>query len=115
MNRLALFIVALSGFVSLSYEILWFRVYAFLTGGTAASFGVVLSAFLLGIAVGSFAARRFCQDASATGQADKVQGQSSSASSPQLTPLPVVAIGVAIAHCAKMVRASGLLEVEVSV
>ena len=73
MNRLALFIVALSGFVSLSYEILWFRVYAFLTGGTAASFGVVLSAFLLGIAVGSFAARRFCKDASATGQRASLQ------------------------------------------
>lgn len=67
MLPIALIAVALSGFISLSYEILWFRVFAYITGGTATSFAVVLAVFLLGIAVGSFAARAFCRDSGATG------------------------------------------------
>lgn len=56
----ALVFAALAGFVSLSHEILWFRAFGFVTGGSAASFGLVLGAFLLGLAGGAFAARRFC-------------------------------------------------------
>ena len=58
----ALLVVAASGFVALSYEIAWFRVYSFLTGGTAGSFGLLLAAYLAGVALGSVAARRACED-----------------------------------------------------
>jgi spermidine synthase len=60
--RLALAVVAAAGFVALSYEITWFRVYGFLTGGTAGSFGVMLAAYLAGVALGSVFARRACKD-----------------------------------------------------
>ena len=60
---------AFSGFLGLSYEILWVRVFSFATGGTAASFGVVLGAFLLGLAAGSFASWGTCRLRPATGDA----------------------------------------------
>jgi spermidine synthase len=41
------------GCLSLSYEIVWFRLFSFLTGGSALAFALVLGAFLFGIAVGS--------------------------------------------------------------
>ena len=59
---LALFVVAAAGFVALSYEIAWFRVYTFLTGGTAGAFGLLLAAYLGGVALGSVFARRACRD-----------------------------------------------------
>lgn len=58
--RLAMFVVAATGFISLSYEILWYRVHSFTTGGSALAFSTMLGAFLLGIAVGSLVARRYC-------------------------------------------------------
>ena len=60
--RLAALIAFIGGFIALSFEILWFRVYGFTTGGTAPAFGVVLGSYLLGIALGSVATRRFCTD-----------------------------------------------------
>ena len=48
------------GFLSLSWEILWLRVYAFASGGTISVFGLFLGIYLLGIAVGSLLARHFC-------------------------------------------------------
>jgi len=59
---LALFYVAASGFIALSYEIMWFRIYAHVSGGTAHVFGIMLSAYLLGLATGSLAARWFCTE-----------------------------------------------------
>ncbi|MSP91317.1 MAG: hypothetical protein EXR79_05885 [Myxococcales bacterium] len=56
--RLALVVAGLAGFVALSYEILWFRVYAFATGASASGFGVLLGAYLAGVAFGSLGARR---------------------------------------------------------
>ena len=53
-----------AGFVSLSYEILWFRIYAFGTGGTLPVFGIFLGVYLAGIAVGAFCAQRLCKEAS---------------------------------------------------
>lgn len=53
-----------AGFVSLSYEILWYRVYAFGTGGTLPVFGIFLGVYLAGIAIGAFFAQRLCRDAS---------------------------------------------------
>lgn len=59
---LALLAVALGGFLALSCEILWFRVYSFVTGATASGFGVVLGAYLLGLALGSWWVRQVCDD-----------------------------------------------------
>ena len=53
-----------AGFVSLAYEILWFRVYAFGTGGTLPVFGIFLGVYLAGIAVGALFAQRLCREAS---------------------------------------------------
>ncbi|MBM4343455.1 MAG: methyltransferase domain-containing protein [Deltaproteobacteria bacterium] len=58
----ALLVAAAAGFIALSYEIVWFRVYGFLTGGAASSFSVVLGVYLLGIAIGSLGVRRWCDD-----------------------------------------------------
>ncbi|MCO4763972.1 MAG: fused MFS/spermidine synthase [Myxococcales bacterium] len=60
--RIAALVAFFGGFIALSFEILWFRVYGFATGGTAPAFGVVLGSYLLGIALGSVATRRFCTD-----------------------------------------------------
>lgn len=57
---IAIVVSALAGFISLSYEILWFRAFSFATGGKADTFGVLLGAFLLGLAFGArFAEQRF--------------------------------------------------------
>jgi len=57
---IACLLSAATGFVALSWEILWIRVYSFATAGRAHAFGHLLGAYLFGIAVGSFAARRWC-------------------------------------------------------
>ncbi len=49
------------GFVSLSWEILWYRIHAFATGGTMSVFGVFLGIYLAGVAVGSLLARHACE------------------------------------------------------
>ena len=56
-------LAALGGFVSLSYEIFLFRIVSFASGGTATSFAVTLSAFLVGIASGSRQAGHVCRTA----------------------------------------------------
>lgn len=48
------------GFVSLSWEILWYRIYSFATGGTISVFGLFLGIYLAGMAVGAFLARHAC-------------------------------------------------------
>lgn len=67
---------ALVGFASLSWEILWLRVYAFATGGTISVFGMFLGFYLFGIATGSLVARRACTGHSAwpVGRIAKVAG-----------------------------------------
>lgn len=70
--RLALLISALAGFLALSYEILWFRVYGFLTGGSPGGFGVVLGFYLLGIAFGSLFVRRVCDDRALNGDPQRL-------------------------------------------
>ena len=47
-----------TGFISLGYEIVWYRVYSFITSGSPKTFSFVLGAFLGGIAFGSLASRR---------------------------------------------------------
>lgn len=56
----AAILVGLTGFISLSYEIIWFRVFSFGSGGNALAFALLLGSFLAGIAGGSLFARRFC-------------------------------------------------------
>jgi len=46
--RAAIVLAAVSGFISLGYEIVWYRLYSFATGGPAQCFAYVLGAFLLG-------------------------------------------------------------------
>ncbi len=49
------------GFLALSYEILWYRAYSFVSGGQASSFALLLAAYLEGIAFGSLLARAACR------------------------------------------------------
>lgn len=69
----ALAIVALTGFIALSYEILWYRAYSFVSGGAPAVFGLLLGAFLLGLALGAFGSRAFCRDRAATGNPSQLR------------------------------------------
>ncbi len=62
---MALLLAAATGFLSLCYEIVWYRVYSFATAGPAQCFAFVLGAFLAGIAFGSLLSRRLCQRNSA--------------------------------------------------
>jgi spermidine synthase len=63
----ALVIAAASGFIALSYEILWYRVIAFASWGLPGAFGLLLAAYLVGLAIGSRIAGAFCKDGSAAG------------------------------------------------
>ncbi len=58
---LALVISALTGFVSLSYEILWFRVYSYVTETSPRAFGMLLGSYLAGLAVGAYASGIYCR------------------------------------------------------
>jgi spermidine synthase len=61
---LAMVIVTVTGFIALSYEILWYRAISIVSGGSPAAFGILLGFYLAGIAVGSYGARALCaQDA----------------------------------------------------
>lgn len=50
-----------TGFIALAYEIVWYRLYTFASGGTARSFAMLLAFYLLGVAYGSFAVRDACR------------------------------------------------------
>jgi spermidine synthase len=54
-RRAFLFFFAVSGFVAIGYEIVWSKVFGIVMEGTLYGFAAVLSAYLLGIAIGSFA------------------------------------------------------------
>jgi spermidine synthase len=56
---ISIILVFLSGFLALSFEILWFRIYSIITYGTIISFGLVLGIYLTGIAIGSFISSKF--------------------------------------------------------
>ncbi|RPH35083.1 MAG: spermidine synthase, partial [Planctomycetota bacterium] len=61
----ALGLAFLSGFIALSYEILWYRAFSFASGTAANTFGLLLGAYLLGLALGALAIRRVCRDTDA--------------------------------------------------
>ncbi|MBM3243024.1 tetratricopeptide repeat protein [Candidatus Poribacteria bacterium] len=52
--RLVLWAFAVSGFCALAYEVLWTRILVFFLGSTTYAFATMLSAFLFGLAAGSF-------------------------------------------------------------
>ena len=60
---LACVVATLSGFIALSYEILWVRVYTFATESPPEAFGLLLAAYLIGLAVGALAAGQYCRRA----------------------------------------------------
>ncbi|MES2759058.1 MAG: methyltransferase domain-containing protein [Pseudomonadota bacterium] len=49
------------GYISLSQEILWFRMLGFMTANRPEVFGLMLTAFLVGIAAGSLHSRKACE------------------------------------------------------
>lgn len=59
--RTAVLLAACGGFISLSYEIVLFRVAAFATGSSPAAFALMLGVFLLGIAFGSRETGEHCR------------------------------------------------------
>lgn len=56
---LALVLVTLTGYISLSYEILWVRLYSFVSGSRAWAFGALLGSYLVGLSLGSLWSLRF--------------------------------------------------------
>jgi predicted membrane-bound spermidine synthase len=52
---IGILLAAAAGFIALAYEIVWYRVYAFASGGAAPSFSRLLAFYLFGIAYGSLA------------------------------------------------------------
>jgi spermidine synthase len=55
------FLAGSMGFAALGYEIVWYRIYSFTTGGTAPCFAELLAFYLAGIAYGSLAVRDACR------------------------------------------------------
>ncbi len=63
--RMAILLAAMTGFLSLSYEIVWYRLYSYASGGPAQCFALVLGSVLAGVAFGSLLSRRMCREESA--------------------------------------------------
>lgn len=57
--RRILVIAGLSGFIALSWEILWARLFNYATGSRAPAFGAMLGSYLLGLALGSLWSMRW--------------------------------------------------------
>ncbi len=69
----ALFVAAAAGFIALSYEILWYRVISYASWGLPGAFGLLLSAYLFGLAIGSRVAGALCKDKSQTGDTNQLR------------------------------------------
>ncbi|MEO8576044.1 MAG: fused MFS/spermidine synthase [Gemmatimonadales bacterium] len=63
----AIAFAALCGFISLSYEILWFRVYSYITGTSPITFGLLLGIYLAGLAIGADIAGKISRSGSDEG------------------------------------------------
>jgi len=55
----AIILSALSGYIALSYEIVWIRFYSVVSGGLAPVFAAVLGYYLVGLAMGAWLSRSF--------------------------------------------------------
>ncbi len=64
---LAILVAAASGFIALSYEILWYRIISYASWGLPGAFGLLLAAYLVGIAAGARVAGSFCKEGRAAG------------------------------------------------
>ena len=58
---IGMLLAGVTGFIALAYEIVWYRLYTFASGGTAACFAKLLAFYSVGIAYGSFAVRDACR------------------------------------------------------
>jgi spermidine synthase len=54
----ATLLATFSGYIAISYEIIWFRIYSYRMESQADAFGLLLAAYLLGLAIGAFVAGR---------------------------------------------------------
>lgn len=61
----ALLLAALSGFLALGFEIVWFRVFSLASADRAPAFALLLATYLGGIAAGAYLSEKFTQSASA--------------------------------------------------
>jgi spermidine synthase len=59
LKRAIIFLFFISGFTGLVYEIVWTRIFGLIFGNTTLAISTVLSAFMLGLALGSFFIGRF--------------------------------------------------------
>lgn len=66
MTKKAMFLSFLGGFLSLSIEVIWIRIFTFQTSSLPQAFSLTLAVFLLGIAFGSLIGKRVCQEGRAT-------------------------------------------------
>jgi hypothetical protein len=64
--RIASLLAGSVGFVSLGFEIIWFRVFVLASQDRAAAFALLLSTFLAGVAAGAFVAGQLTQQTSAS-------------------------------------------------
>ena len=58
---LAMLLSGAVGFIALAYEIIWYRLYSFASGGAAPSFAKLLAFYLFGIAYGAFVVGDKCR------------------------------------------------------
>ncbi len=94
----ALLLSALCGYIALSYEIVWYRVYSFSSGGVAQAFALVLGCYLLGIALGSLASRRFCRESAGAEQVASLSGFVLFANLASFLLVPAAAVLTAALH-----------------
>jgi len=59
---LTIAVAVMAGFIALSYEILWYRAFSFVSWSRPTVFGLLLGFYLFGVAIGSSVSRRFCRD-----------------------------------------------------
>lgn len=69
----ALVVAAFAGFIALSYEILWYRVISYASWGLPGAFGLLLAAYLFGLAIGSRIAGAFCTDRTRAGDTKQLR------------------------------------------
>ena len=71
---IALAAVALSGFISLSYEILWYRAVTLASGAAPVSFGLLLGFYLFGLALRGTVGGKWCRAADGKRQSRLLRG-----------------------------------------
>lgn len=63
-SSLTLAIAMTSGYIALSYEILWYRIFAFTSRGLPTIFGLLLAFYLFGVAFGAYGSEKYCDTSS---------------------------------------------------